>query len=215
MKILIIGDQHVTGYGLSARQVGFVGHFVRQISRTGQAVTIEAYPQPDLSAVCALLTNQALDQYDLIIWQSGCLEQSVIEPPARSVATCWQWVTGRVRRLMGPVARTHPAFITLHTILRLLKPHRHKVLIMTPVPQVNKQTQWWQEQGRQRLLEAGCQQGFSVFDTSRYVHPTAEYFLTHDPTYLNAVGHELAGRALFDFYQATPTIVTIRSVRKN
>jgi hypothetical protein len=99
-------------------------------------------------------------------------------------------------------------------ILAILRPQRHKVLIMSPIPQTHKAA-WWRRQLYQTFLQEGYQQGFSVFDTSLYIRPTSEYFLEQCPNHLNAVSHELIGRALFDFYQATPTIVAIRWVKKN
>lgn len=215
MKILVIGDQHTTGFGLPAGQVGFVGHFVRQISRAGQAVTAETHTSASLTEVRTLLSQLSLENYDLIIWQSG---EGCWPVPARAtnrLLAAGQWLRQRIpaRSILafgGQATSAEPM-----SVLQLLRPHRHKVLIMTPVPIQNRQLYGYYEQGRQLLLRQGYEQGFSVFDTSRHIRPTPEYALDHMPNFLNAVAHELVGRALFDFYQATPTIVAIRSVRKN
>jgi len=215
MKILVIGDQHTTGFGLPAGQVGFVGHFVRQISRAGQAVTAETHPSASLTEVRTLLSQLPLEHYDLIIWQSGEGCWSVPARPTSRLLAAWQWVRRQIpTRLAGAFGEQGNSAEQM-TVLHLLRPHRHKVLIMTPVPTQNWQLHRWCEHGRQLLLRQGYQQGFSVFDTSRHIRPTPEYFLDSLSTSLSAVAHELIGRALFDFYQATPTIVAIRSVRKN
>ncbi len=215
MKILVIGDQHTTGFGLPAGQVGFVGHFVRQISRAGQAVTAETHSSASFTDVRTLLGQLPLENYDLIIWQSseGCWPVPA-RPTSRLVAA-WQWIRRRIPARSALAFGVPEIPVELMAVLQLLRPHRHKVLVMTPVPSQNQQLYRWCEQGRQLLLRQGHQQGFSVFDTSHHIRPTAEYVLDRLPAFLNAVAHELVGRALFDFYQATPTIVAIRSVRKN
>ncbi len=215
MKILVIGDQHTTGFGLPAGQVGFVGHFVRQISRAGQAVTAETHTSASLTDVQTLLSQLSLENYDLIIWQSGEGCWPVPARPTNRLSAARQWLRQRIPARSIPVFGVEETPTELMTVLQLLRPHRHKALIMTPVPAQNRRLYRWCEQGRQLLLRQGYQQGFSVFDTSRHIRPTAEYVLDHLPAFLNAVSHELVGRALFDFYQATPTIVAIRPVRKN
>ncbi len=213
MKILVIGDQHITGFGLPAGQVGFVGYFVRQISRAGQAVTAEMYPNVGLTDVQTLLSQLPLENYDLIIWQSGEGYWPIPARPTSRLLAAWQWVRQWVLTRSAGGAQANSG--ELMAVLQLLRPHRHKVLIMTPMPQQERRLHWWRGPGRQLLLRQGYQQGFSVFDTSQHIRPTPEYFLDHMPNFLNAVAHELIGRALFDFHQATPTIVAIRSVRKN
>lgn len=215
MKILIIGDQHTTGFGLPAGQIGFVGHFVRQISRAGQGVTAETYPKVNLTDIRTLLTQLPLEKYDLIIWQSGEGYRPVPAAPANRLSAAWQQVRRWVLTQLVGSAPVQTVPVDVSGVLQLLRPHRHKVLIMTPIPQQDGCLRRWYEQGRLQLLSQGQQQGFSVFDTARHIRPTSEYFLDQRPAFLNAVGHELIGRALFDFYQATPTIVAIRSVRKN
>lgn len=215
MKILVIGDQHTTGYGLPAGQVGFVGHFVRQISRAGQAVTAETHPSTRLTDVQALLSQLPLENYDLIIWQcgEGCWPGPA--KPTGRLAAVGTWIRQRFFFGSAGAVGVPENTVELMAVLQRLRPHRHKVLIMTPAPTPNRYLYPWCEQGRQVLLRQGQQQDFSVFDTSRHVRPTPEYFLDRLPAFMNAVAHELVGRALFDFYQATPTIVAIRSVRKN
>lgn len=103
----------------------------------------------------------------------------------------------------------------LSALLAVLRPYRHNVLLMTPFPQWNPVTNWLRKQGRKLLLQEGNKQLFSVFDADLVVQPREEYFLSNDGEHLNAVGHELLGQALFDFYQSAPTIVTVQPVRRD
>ncbi|QJD80088.1 SGNH/GDSL hydrolase family protein [Spirosoma rhododendri] len=213
MKILVIGDAHVTGFGLSAGQVGFVGHFVRQISRAGQPVTVELHSPPTLADCHAQLVRLPLERYDLIIWQCGA--DALSQPPTPTEPTTgWQRICQQIRAVVSGKSMRDDAATYRQAMLTLLRPQRHKVLIMLPIEQPQDLT-WWGRQQRRAFLGEGYQQGFSMFDTSLHVRPTDEYFLDRHPAYLNAISHELIGRALFDFYQATPTIVAIRWVRKN
>ena len=239
MKILLLGDGHAYGYGLStcgspARQLSYVGHFVRQLSRSGRSVTVEAYAHLTLSESTALLARLPLGQYDLIVLQPGPdLAGRNVLRPARSVRSAAGFalpilnppVLGSsrptppdVRKRMGAIARTlcNVALSLVPTVscpgglrqlLTLLRPYRHTTVLMTPFPR--RTWQWSQKRSRSVLLRHGTNQAFSVFDTGAVVGPRDEYFLTGDEEHLNAVSHELIGRALFDFYQSAPTIVTI------
>lgn len=103
----------------------------------------------------------------------------------------------------------------LRQLLTMLRPYRHTTLLMTPFPHRTGREQWPCERSRSVLLSRGTDQAFSVFDTRSVVGPRDEYFLTGDEEHLNAVSHELIGRALFDFYQSAPTIVTIQTTHRN
>lgn len=118
-------------------------------------------------------------------------------------------LTGATALMPGKVPE---AFSSLLTVLR---PYRHSVLLMTPFPQQDPVTKWLRKQGRALLLREGNKQLFSVFDADRVVQPRDEYFLPNDDEHLNAVGHELLGQALFDFYQSAPTIATVQPARRN
>ena len=71
MTILLLGDEHTYGYGLSARQLSYVGHFVRRLSHTGRSVTVDAYAHTTLPESVRLLSRLPLNQYDLIVLQPG------------------------------------------------------------------------------------------------------------------------------------------------
>ncbi|QJW89885.1 SGNH/GDSL hydrolase family protein [Spirosoma taeanense] len=244
MKILVIGDRHVSGYGLTAGRLSFLEHFRRQISRSGQSVQLEAYVHATLSAGRLTLSQLPLDQYDLIVVQTG---QGCVDHPAGfgalfvrssgeqadltgllSLPTSLQAVAGPKRAIrqgktwarlfllkslaaINQLPRLRTVRNELADLLTTLRPHRHKVLLMSPFTQQEPVRQWLRQQGRALLIEEGERQAFSVFDTDTVIQPREEYFLADSEDDLNAIGHELVGRALFDFYQAAPTIVAIRS----
>ena len=238
MNILLLGDGHIYGYGLSARQLSYTGHFVRQLSRAGRAVTVEAYAHLTLPESTAMLARLPLSHYDLIVLQFGpdILQRSVrgigpdrsavgpvlpVLPPAPAGSRparrkLLQHVGTVGKTLLNIAASVAPAVSCpgeLSRLLTLLRPYRHAAVLMTPFPCRASVEQWTREQGRSVLLEEGAEQTFSIFDTGAVVQPRDEYFLTGDDEHLNAVGHELIGRALFDFYQSAPTIVTVQNNR--
>ncbi|GAB3885204.1 SGNH/GDSL hydrolase family protein [Spirosoma agri] len=250
MKILIIGDRHVGGYGLTAGQISFIGHFIRQINETGRAVSVEAYVQSTLSAVQATLAHLPLERYDLILVQAGqgCLDHpaglgALFAPDNDTLPDlsgdlilpdCLQ-VTKKVRSdgildhvvkigqfmllkgltALGKLPRQRIVQRELTNVLTVLKPHRHKVILLSPFPHREPVHQWLRQQGRSLFMRSEVRQAFSVFDSDAVVKPRDEYFLTNDSGHLNAIGHELVGRALFDFYLAAPTIVAIHSIRRS
>ena len=241
MNSLLLGDGHAYGYGLAARQLSYTGHFVRQLSRAGRSVTVEAYSHMALPESTDMLARLPLSQYDLIVLQLGpdLIERSIPgSGPVRSAAGAKlpilhqpvQMNSAATRpkslKRVGTVGETvfdiaasaFSSFICpgqLTELLTLLRPYRHTVLLMTPFPCRTWPEQWLRERSRSVLLEEGTRQGFSVFDTESVVQPRDEYFLTGDDEHLNAVSHELIGRALFEFYQSAPTIVTIQSTNRN
>lgn len=237
MNVLVIGDGHTYGYGLSSGQLSYVGHLIRQISRAGQAVSVEAYAHLSMPQVLSTLARLPLDQYDLILLQLDyLLVQSpkfakaepvsgpfipVLRPKSLSIEKSeggkiiqyWQSVRSTVNLIR--TIRPRRAFRFFSALLKLLRPYRHSVLLLTPLPHRNRLQTWLREQSRSILLNRAGDQLFSVFDSSSVVLPREEYFLPNENEYLNAVSHELLGRALYDFYQSAPTIVTIQAVRRN
>lgn len=249
MKILIIGDRHVGGYGLAAGQLSFVGHFIRQINKTGRTVSVEAYAHSTLTAVRTTLAQLPLERYDLIVMQAGkgCLDhpagigplfinssdtytdlsddlilpkflQPVSEAKPQSVL---EKVRERAQLLMlksmallGRFPRLATVSRELTSLLTVLRPHRHKVILLTPFPHSDSNQQWLRQQGKTLFMQSQVRQSFSVFDTDLIVKSREEYFLATQPGYLNAIGHELIGRALFDYYLAAPTIVAIHPIRR-
>lgn len=241
MEILLLGDGHAYGYGLGVRQLSYVGHFVRQLTRTGRAVTVEAYAHLTLRESTATLGRLPLGQYDLIVLQPGfdlirrgaatggpvplvvgpvlpALNRAAQPGNRISLSKGMQRVGDTGKTLFDVVASVVPTVGCpdgLAQLLTLLRPYRHMTLLMTPFPRRTLLGQLAGAQSRSVLLEEGMDQAFSVFDTGAVVQPREEYFLTGDGEHLNAVSHELIGRALFDFYQSAPTIVTVQTINRN
>jgi hypothetical protein len=235
MNILLLGDEHAYGYGLSGRQLSYMAHFIRQLSQTGRSVTVEAYSHLSLRESTALLTRLPLAQYDLIILQLGpdLIERNLpgLSPDRAPLTVVKQplFITGKpsgglrqtgnvLKKLFNLAASAVPSLNCpggLVNLLTLLRPYRHNVLLMTPFPSETWLDQWMREHSRLVLLEQGRSQLFSVFDTNDVVQPRDEFFLTNDREHLNGVSHELIGRALFDFYQSAPTIVTVQRINRN
>lgn len=249
MKILIIGDRHSGGHGLAAGELSFVGHFVRQISHTGRKVSVDAFVYSTLSAVRAALVLLPLEQYDLIVLQTGqgcpdhpagfgsllirttdhavdlsgelmlpdalSLPPKPIHPLTERFRTMGQLALLKTFAFLGRLPRLDTVRRELGHVLQLLQPYRHKVLVLSPFPQQDPIGRWLRRRGRQLVCQEGYRRNFSVFDTDRVIEPREEYFLPGEAGYLNAIGHELVGRALFDFFLAAPTIVSIHSIRRN
>lgn len=241
MTILLVGDEHTYGYGLSARQLSYMGHFVRQLSRTGRSVTVEVYAHLTIPETTAMLTRLPLSHYDLIVLQLGpdLMERGVVgSRPAQSTHCLWLPLlnppgpageaSGRPGWLkrVGSIGKTlvtlAASFVPasnraggLAALLNVLRPYRHTVMLMTPLPCRTLPGQWRRMRSRSILLKKRASQGFSVFDTAAVVLPHDEYFLPDDGEHLNAVSHELIGRALFDFYQSAPTIVTVQTINRH
>lgn len=241
MNILLFGDSHTYGCGLPARQLSYTGHFIQMLSRAGRSVQVEAYAHLTLPESTAMMTGLSLSQYDLIVLQLGPDLLHRKRPgtqPAQSVASRVLPVLGppnpsgsrtacsRFKKYAGDVGKglmnmaefAVPAFTCpkgLADLLTLLRPYRHNVLLMTPFPCRSLPEQWLRDRSRSVLLDEGMDQAFSVFDTSAVVQPRDEYFLTGHDELLNGISHELIGKALFDFYQSAPTIVTVQTINRN
>lgn len=242
MNILILGDAHTYGYGLSAGQLSYIGHFIRQISQSGPAVTVESYVHLTIPQAISTLSRLPLSQYDLIViqpnqhWLSRQAGMSVrwtvptpepatptvlwplraepvtVPPPTRKnqLRLLGQMIGWRLQQWLG-LARPPKALLDL---LRLLSPYRHNVLLVTPFAHLNPWCHAQREQCRVVLQQEGEKQLFSVFDSHLIVVPREEYFLAGSQTFLNNISHELVGRALFDFYQSAPTIVTVQAIKR-
>lgn len=233
MKVLVIGDEHTYGYGLPVGKLSYLGHFIRLISRTGQDVSVEAYAHLTRLQTAQTLAQLPLNRYDLIILQ---FNHNLLQPTSALVS---EELHGKVSALPHPFAQMrsaisnwyNPGKTSIRDLLAMLwplqrlrdisalfnhlRPYRHNVLIVTPLPQRTKFNQWLQKRSRSMLLTEADKQLFSVFDSDLVIQPREEYFLPNDAEHLSAVSHELLGRVLFDFYQSAPTIVTIQSTRRD
>lgn len=233
MKVLVIGDEHTYGYGLPGGKLSYLGHFIRQVSRAGQEISIEAYAHLTMPQLASTLAQLPLNRYDLIILQCN---HSLLQPASVDMLTTQRTVTPVLPYPLAlPKVTTRSkfqerfkAFKTLllsliwppygltgiSALLKQLRPYRHNVLLLTPLPHQTWINRWLQKRSRAVLMKEADKQLFSVFDSDSVIRPREEYFLPDDPEHLSPVSHELLGRVLFDFYQSAPTIVTIQSVRR-
>lgn len=233
MKVLVIGDEHTYGYGLSGGKLSYLGHFIRHISRTGQDVSIEAYAHLTMPQISSTLARLPLNRYDLIILQfnhsllqstrtaSSSIQRVAMpmlpHPLVLEKSTTRATFLQRLKALktaLFSMAWPPYGLAGIAALLKQLRPYRHNVLLLTPLPHRTWVSRWLQTQSREVLLQEADKQLFSVFDADSVIQLREEYFLPNDPEHLSAVSHELLGRVLFDFYQSAPTIVTIQSVRR-
>ncbi|WP_420148337.1 SGNH/GDSL hydrolase family protein [Spirosoma sp.] len=233
MNVLVIGDEHTYGYGLPEGKLSYLGHFIRQISQTGQKVSVEAYAHLTLPQLSSLLAQLPLTRYDLIILQfNQDLLQSIGNPASGSTVFATPTLpyslttsgsTGRLSlwQRLKPIGMTlfsaiWPPYIgkKITALLKQLRSYRHNVLVVTPLPHQNWINGWLRKRSRAILLKEADKQLFSVFDTDTVIQPREEYFQASSHDHLNAVSHELLGRELFDFYQSAPTIITIQAIRR-
>lgn len=232
MNVLVIGDEHTYGFGLSGGNLSFIGHFIRQVSRAGQPVSVEAYAHLSMAQMSSTLAQLPLSRFDLIILQ---LDHRIIQPavfdpvnvpclatPALPHSLTLQSGNSEAGQLslfkaMGALlyslVRSRDK-MALSVLLKQLRPFRHNVLVLTPFPNRDRVNQWVRKRSRGLLLQEVENQLFSVFDADSVIRPEEEYFLPNDPQHLNAISHELLGRSLFDFYLSAPTIVTIQAIRR-
>jgi hypothetical protein len=232
MKVLLIGDEHTYGYGLSGGNLSYIGHFIRQISRTGSAVSVEAYAHLSLSQMIAALAHLPLSRYDLIMLHLDyTLDEMAYSPVSHSSvmslplfpdlipspgAKPFVHVRGRLRQLINQIRSLiwpTEGRKSLSILLDLLRPYRHNVLLITPFPHQKIVNRWLRQRSRAVLIHEADKLLVSVFDVDAVIRPGEEYFLPNDPEHLNAVSHELLGRSLFDFYESSPTIITIQGTR--
>lgn len=234
MNVLVIGDEHTYGFGLSVGSLSYIGHFIRQIRLAGQPVLVESYAHLAMPQLSSTLAQLPLSRYDLIVLQldPAILQLTTLDADAipclttpvlpycsdrekhfrvdrQSVSTAAHDISTLLRSFVLPFHK-----MALSVILQQLRPYRHNVMILTPFPRQERLNQWTRQRSRTLLLEKAEEQLFSVFDTNSVIRPREEYYLPNDRTHLNAVSHELIGRALFDFYLSAPTIVTVQTIRR-
>lgn len=231
MNVLVIGDEHTYGYGLSEGNLSYIGHFIRHISRAGQAVSVEAYAHLTMAQTSAILAQLPLNRYDLIILQldhtliqattpqdSLGLPMPIFPAPLSYSRQTANWKGSdhlhMIRNSLLSFILPSRATSSIAMLLEQLRPYRHNVLLLTPFSQLEPIRHWLRKRSRAVLLREADKRLVSVFDTDSVIRSREEYFLPNDKEHLNAVSHELLGRSLFDFYQSAPTIVTIQAFRR-
>ena len=197
MNVLVIGDEHSYGYGLRPGQFSYVCHLIRQVSRSGQSIRVEVYTPPTALQLVNTLNQLPLHQYDLILVQTERIADE-LKP-----SVTWSGLTWLSKM---------PTILT--EMLIRLRPFRHTVVLLTPLPHQNKAIRQRRHWLRNLLMRKADRQMLSLFDTSGVLLPRPEYFLTDDSSVVNAISHELLGRSLFAFYQSAPTIVTVQPIRR-
>jgi hypothetical protein len=232
MNVLVIGDEHTYGYGLTNGRLSFIGHFIRQIKLTGQAVSVDVYAHLTMAQVASTLAHLPLSRYDLIIFQPDqlliqpterdfmnapsltmpSLPYSLINPPGTGRKTVFTGLKSLATLVRSVIKSAHT--LPISVVLKQLRPYQHNVLIITPLPHQERLTRWLRLRVRALLLREAERQTVSVFDADTVIRPQEEYFLPNDADHLSAVSHELLGRSLFDFYLSAPTIITIQSTRR-
>ncbi|UFH53512.1 SGNH/GDSL hydrolase family protein [Spirosoma sp. KNUC1025] len=183
---------------------------------------------PELSSA---LIQLPLNRYDLIILQldhSLLLSTSTNPSNGQDADTLLSSYTEEVwerpsfwqkLNVFGPAALSTiwPSFGSknISKLLKQLRPYRHNVLLLTPLPHRDWLNGWLRKRSREILLSEADKHVFSVFDLDSVIRPREEYFLANDKGHLSAISHELLGRELFDFYQSAPTIITIQTIRRD
>ena len=108
---------------------------------------------------------------------------------------------------LAGLARLQQTRKDLRTILDGLQPYGHNVVLLTPFPHQDTISGWLRKQGRTLFVEEGNRAFIPVFDAHALLNMGDVCFLTNDPAHLNAVGHELLGSALYDFYRVGTSVV--------
>lgn len=214
--ILVIGGPAAGGLGVKPGQ-GFVEQFVRRLVQSGQRVQVEYHTPLDIESANLVLPRLSGSRYDLILLELGhsfLLRPSVVSGSSGTLVRAFANLTTslrvnwlRARQLFSQVTPLKQLEIRLAILLKQLRPFRHKVILLTPIPHREPVAQWLCERSRPLFQTVGEQHGISVFDTHLLIRSQSEYFLDNDPRLLSAVSHEIIGSYLHAFYQALPTVI--------
>jgi hypothetical protein len=192
-SLLLLIDCPPTGFGLSVGQ-SFGEQLGRRFQQLGYTLTIDTRPLTVSDDLGNWLRNLPLAEYDLIVIQPPLRD---LPGPRFGLADAWLRRTGRSAGLGSLV----------EVVLVPLRGHRHRTLLLTPFPhrsRAKNQVIW---RAGQCLTDLGEQVGLVVLDTAQLIGTGEEYFLPYDPARLSAVGHELIGSWLYDFYWQRPVPV--------
>ncbi|WP_144051801.1 hypothetical protein [Fibrisoma limi] len=214
--ILVIGGPAAGGLGVKPGQ-GFVEQFARRLVQSGQRVQVDYHTPLDVESANLVLPRLYGSRYDLILLELGhsfLLGPTVVSGSSNTLVRAFANLTTSLRvhwlrahHLFGRVALLKKLESQLATLLKHLRPFRHKVILLTPIPHQEPVAQWLCGRSRPLFLALGEQHGISVFDTHPLIRCQSEYFLDNDPRLLSAVSHEIIGSYLHAFYQAMPTVI--------
>lgn len=185
-----------------------------------------------LVAMSGLLPRLCLQQYDLIVLQPGHCE---LQRPAHLRSLFLDKIqcqfsdnsgaaTEKYSRLtqytdalklvglqliagLGGLPRLKQTRHELRIVLDGLQSCGHNVVLVTPFPHKQTISDWLRRQGRRLFLEEAYRAFMPVFDAYSLLDVGDVCFLPDDPAHLNALGHELVGSALYDFFRAGVTTV--------
>ncbi len=216
---------------MPARQ-SFIGQLTRRLAREELSLTVDYYAPMSLAAMTGLLPRLPLQQYDLIVLQPGQIELQrpaslrtlLATKPAYVTPADWSISAGGpgrhnrnlIRVCRDGCARTGLQLMAsltglprlqrmrheLRTLLDGLQPCGHNVVLVTPLPHPDLIGNWLRRQGRRVFLEEGYRAFMPVFDAYALLNVGDVCFSAADPSRLNALGHELLGSALYDFFRA-------------
>lgn len=186
LHVLIIGGCAKEADHLPA-QKDFVRQLTRRLAQTRRPVRVNFFPSVLVPAALGLLTHLPLTNYDLILLRP--------ESPKGELPN---WFTLRAR---------------LARALTALRPHRSRVVLLTPFPHRGLVAGWYRQLTGALWRRAARRAGYSVFDTGAVIKPRDEYFVTGNRTRLNAVSHELLAQELFDYCLAMPTVLATQSIK--
>lgn len=229
-RLLVLGSDCLYNPSV-ATQPSYVGQLTRRLVREGLRLTVECHAPLSLTAMTELLPRLPLQQYDLIVLQPGHadLQASVLRSALfsglsadeasadRNPQAGFSWLnqlgtalllTGlRLRSVLTGMPRLRKMRHELRMVLDGLQPCGHNVVVITPFPLPNPVGNWLRQRGRRVFLEEGYRAFMPVFDAYALLDVGDVCFLPGPAGSLNALGHELVGSALYDFFRAGVQVV--------
>lgn len=191
-------------------------------------MVVECHAPLSLLAMIGLLPRLPLSEYDLIVLHPGhCeLQRPVSLQTLWSIKPCpldpktrrESAGTSRFRAinqindaltlsglrlltLLTGLPRLKETRSALRTVLDNLQPYGHNVVLVTPFPHQEPISNWLRQQGRQVFREEGYRAFMPVFDAYPLLNLGDICFSPNAPDQLNALGHELIGSVLYDFFR--------------
>ncbi|GAB3260475.1 hypothetical protein GCM10027347_24790 [Larkinella harenae] len=209
MHLLVIADSLHYDAGLNSRQ-SYIDQFVQQLERGGQEVVVTYHAPMALYTIADVLHRVPLRRYDLIMLQVANRHlrdaRLVLRPTPgeRTLEHAAAWKL-RIQSWLGGIRPLREMQENVALILKTLRLHRERVILLTPFPHREPVSNWLRRRGSDLLKHEGRIRGFRVFDVQALIDSREEFFITGDRERLNAISHELIGRQLYDFYRTEPS----------